>query len=694
MRKTTKAIAAAGLVSLLTVLPAQTTLAVGWVQNAHGWWFEFGDGNYPAANWYQTGGAWYYFDNEGYMVTGWREINGEWYFLSDSGAMVSNQWVGNYYLLGDGRMAKNQYIDGYWVGADGAWVPFQGNGGDESRGSRSSGSSNVIISSGGKVSSGGSSGGGSSSSGSSGNGSSNSSSSSKTEASDSSHSSEDESHTEEASKDETKPEETPKHEEEAAKAGWTLEDGDWYYYEDGERVRNRFISTNDGSRYYLGSSGKMLKNQTVNVNGKEYSLGTDGRATEMKAESTLSISEHTKIAIYTKGNDLKLDGVITSNYTIEKISISLNGYKKFESVLNPNAKRYDLSQVTIGSDQMSTLYGYLTGSARLEITAEDASGNKKKLLSYRFSLGKPVSLEADISGETKPSVINEGSNFGLRGVITSNYSMEKVEGKITDDEDGRNVVMNKVVYPNSTTYDLRGEINDALKFETLLPSTYYYIVTVTANGQETDVIHTSFRVKEASGSTSGNASDSGSGLNDAATYIRQDDSVSCTVSSVAMMIKRKALLDNNSNWGKVTLRKAKSAFWGSGGMAHSGTYDSDGVRYRVGSDDPIKNSVYGAQSAGEKRYQHIADMLSNHPEGIVAYFYDYGVNSKQHAVLVTAVKDGTIYCLDPASGEGKSIPLASVSTFRSSRHFGLTSQDAILRLDNTRDGRMYLWYID
>lgn len=85
-------------------------------------------------------------------------------------------------------------------------------------------------------------------------------------------------------------------------------------------------------------------------------------------------------------------------------------------------------------------------------------------------------------------------------------------------------------------------------------------------------------------------------------------------------------------------------------------------------------------------------MLSRHPEGVVAYFYDFNNGNKQHAVLVTKItEDGTIYCLDPASGSPQAIPIKEVQTYK---NWGLNDQDAILRLDGTGDGRMFLWYID
>ena len=78
-----------------------------WVQDRHGWWYNYYTGGYPAQAWELIGGTWYWFDSDGYMATGWRNIDGTWYYLTSSGAMATG-WlqVGNtwYYLSGSGAM--------------------------------------------------------------------------------------------------------------------------------------------------------------------------------------------------------------------------------------------------------------------------------------------------------------------------------------------------------------------------------------------------------------------------------------------------------------------------------------------------------------------------------------------------------------------------------------------------------------
>ena len=83
-----------------------------WMQDAKGWWIQYGDGSYPRNEWkllpWNNTTAWYFFDDAGYMKTGWLNHNGKWYFLStvsdgSLGAMKTG-WIqdmidGNWYYL-------------------------------------------------------------------------------------------------------------------------------------------------------------------------------------------------------------------------------------------------------------------------------------------------------------------------------------------------------------------------------------------------------------------------------------------------------------------------------------------------------------------------------------------------------------------------------------------------------------------
>ena len=128
---------------ILTIFAAGNAFAGSWEKDTNGWWYDIGDGTYPADSWYLIDGEWYCFDGDGYMrtgfvesngvtyyckssgamATGWREIDGNWYYFSDSGEMNRNQWIGDYYVLVNGKMAINQEINGYWVGSDGKYIP-------------------------------------------------------------------------------------------------------------------------------------------------------------------------------------------------------------------------------------------------------------------------------------------------------------------------------------------------------------------------------------------------------------------------------------------------------------------------------------------------------------------------------------------------------------------------------------------
>ena len=64
------------------------TFALGWMQDAKGWWYENEDGTYKTNEWFTSAdGKSYYFGTDGYMLVSTRTP------------------------------------DGYLVGADGAWIP-------------------------------------------------------------------------------------------------------------------------------------------------------------------------------------------------------------------------------------------------------------------------------------------------------------------------------------------------------------------------------------------------------------------------------------------------------------------------------------------------------------------------------------------------------------------------------------------
>ena len=61
--------------------------APSWKKDGNGWWYDRGDGTYPAGKFETIGGKTYYFNKSGYMVTDWQQIGGKWYYFDGNGAM-------------------------------------------------------------------------------------------------------------------------------------------------------------------------------------------------------------------------------------------------------------------------------------------------------------------------------------------------------------------------------------------------------------------------------------------------------------------------------------------------------------------------------------------------------------------------------------------------------------------------------
>lgn len=122
-------------------------------------------------------------------------------------------------------------------------------------------------------------------------------------------------------------------------------------------------------------------------------------------------------------------------------------------------------------------------------------------------------------------------------------------------------------------------------------------------------------------------------------YFAQNGSGRCTITSVAMMVRRAAFLDD-ADWESIGLSTVTSDGWTSAGVKWS--FATAG--YDIG--------IIDVDGTAES----LVKLLDEHPEGIAAY--DPGV---PHAILLTDYDEqtGTFYCADPAGYySGKRIPIA------------------------------------
>ena len=192
----------------------------GWVQSSGAWYFYHqgqivrnawvgsywlgADGKMVTSAWVDNGR--YYVGANGVWVKdakkpeapkpvekkqGWVKEGNTWYYF-ENGALARNKWISSTYWVGaDGKMATSAWVDNgrYYVGVNGAWV-----------------------------------------------------------------------------KDAKKPEETKPVEK---KQGWAKEGTAWYYYHQGQIVKNAWVGS-----YWLGSDGKMATSAWVD-NGRYY-VGPNG----------------------------------------------------------------------------------------------------------------------------------------------------------------------------------------------------------------------------------------------------------------------------------------------------------------------------------------------------------------------------------------------------------------------------------
>ena len=135
-------------------------------------------------------------------------------------------------------------------------------------------------------------------------------------------------------------------------------------------------------------------------------------------------------------------------------------------------------------------------------------------------------------------------------------------------------------------------------------------------------------------------------INDPEVFIQQAESSWCTWASVAMMMRRRSILEGNNNWNSIT---DKSIHY-SGGLRND--FTSCGYR--------IIGKQFSSCTSNNKSY--LIDMLNKHPEGIVCYMFSDDGSLKTHAVLVTDynASEDMFYCGDSARGySGKRMKITS-----------------------------------
>lgn len=135
-------------------------------------------------------------------------------------------------------------------------------------------------------------------------------------------------------------------------------------------------------------------------------------------------------------------------------------------------------------------------------------------------------------------------------------------------------------------------------------------------------------------------------------YVKQQTSSTCTLSSAAMMMRRRAYLDGIEDWSSISESSLRRVAWSYVGLSHD--FSMNGIT--------VMHDAFASDSSVETQ---LASLLKAHPEGIVVYN-----RHVPHAILVTDYTGGTFYCSDPSSvAPSGRVPVSQASISISNANF-------------------------
>ena len=169
----------------------------------------------------------------------------------------------------------------------------------------------------------------------------------------------------------------------------------------------------------------------------------------------------------------------------------------------------------------------------------------------------------------------------------------------------------------------------------------------------------------------------------------------CTLDSLAMVFRRKAIIDGNNNWNVITEKTMAnySNNW-QPGLAGAAKYKNAkyGLDMTSSSDSlySMKKNNYKKNSSPQKIKAELKKQLDKHPEGIVLYIYESQKSGKakwEHAVVLTGYSGDTFYCVDPANGAPKGIIKLQNSVLTDHKHANTKSIDKLFSY------AVKIWYV-
>ena len=237
--------------------------------------------------------------------------------------------------------------------------------------------------------------------------------------------------------------------------------------------------------------------EATDASGNTKTVSKDFNVYVENKESSLTIDLTSYPSSIKQGEGYGLRGSVISNYNITEVRgyvINSYGNTVLSSADYPNSTSMDIRYAHLNNDLVFN--NLSAGSYTMKVVASDASGKQvqttKEFKVVAVEEKKPDS-DLTINLTSYPSSINQGSAYGLRGTVTSNYSVTKVLGYIINSSG--NTVMTSEDYPNSTSMDIRyAHLNNDLIFNNLSAGNYTMKVVAADTSGKTKEWSTGFTV--------------------------------------------------------------------------------------------------------------------------------------------------------------------------------------------------------
>ena len=256
-------------------------------------------------------------------------------------------------------------------------------------------------------------------------------------------------------------------------------------------LNNKLIFNN------LQSGNYLLLVEATDASGNKVNISKDFSVYTEEKDSSLKIDLTSYPSTIKQGEGYGLRGTVKSNYSITEVRgyvINLSGNIVLSSADYPNSTSMDIRYAHLNNDLIFNTLS--VGSYTMKVVATDTSG-KEVQTSKDFKVvaieEKDPNSNLTIDITSYPSYINQGSAYGLRGSVTSNYNITKVLGYIINSSG--NTVMTSEDCPNSTSMDIRyAHLNNDLIFNNLSAGSYTMKVVAADTTGKTKEWSTDFTV--------------------------------------------------------------------------------------------------------------------------------------------------------------------------------------------------------